>query len=189
MPAITKKAVNVTLLDADPKLMLEAGSVGGKMRVFTDTIFLETANTGDALDRWVMAELPSNSKILSIKFYNDEIDAHATPTLAYNLGIYNGPIPFDNDGTAVAAGGVVDVDAYASALLAGATTGLGAVNTIGEEVSFEARNITAIGNFMWEDCGLLVDPNVPLRIAVTLTTGAATHADGDLTIVVTYVQE
>lgn len=189
MPAGTIKSVNVTLLDASPKLMLEAGSAGGKMRVFTDTITLVAANTGDVGDRWVMAELPSNAKILSIKIYNDEIDSHATPTLAYDLGVYNGTIPFDNAGTAVAAGGVVDVDAYASALTAGATSGLGQVNTIGEEVSFEARDIVDIGNFMWEDCGLTVDPNVPLRIAFTLTGTAATHADGDVTMVVTYIQE
>ena len=35
----------------------------------------------------------------------------------------------------------------------------------GTEVAFEARNVNAIANFVWEDAGLSSDPGVPLRIA------------------------
>jgi hypothetical protein len=180
----TAYSVEVTNLDTTPRTLLEAGSGHGKMRVFMDTI---AAGTGDIDDNDVImfAEVPSNAKIASILVYNDDLDSGGSPALETNVGLYNGQTTFtDTDGssTSYAAEAVLDEDCYASAI-----TTLQAANTSGVEVAFEARNVNAVANFVWEDGGLTSDPGVPLRIAFTMSTAAATAAGGDITTVVTYV--
>ena len=180
----TAKSIEITNLDTTPRTITEAGSVHGKMRVFADTI---AAGTGDIDndDVIMMAEIPSNAKVMSIKLYNDDLDSNGSPTLAANVGLYVGTTKFtDTDGssTAYAASAVIDEDCYASAI-----TTLQAANTAGAEVAFEARNVNAIANYAWEDGGLTSDPKVPLRIALTMSNVAATAAAGDISMVVTYV--
>tara|TARA_Y100000114_G_scaffold43380_2_gene38868 strand:- start:2474 stop:3028 length:555 start_codon:yes stop_codon:yes gene_type:complete len=180
----TAKSVEVTNLDTTPRTITEAGNVQGKMRVFADTI---AAGTGDIDndDVIMMAEIPSNAKVNSIKIFNDDLDSGGSPSLTTNVGLYVGQTKFtDTDGSATsyAAGAVIDEDCYASAI-----TTLQAANTAGVELAFEARNVNAIANFAWEDGGLTSDPGVPLRIALTISADAATAAAGDITMVVTYV--
>ena len=178
------KGIEITKLDATPRTLMEAGSGTGKMRVFMDTI---AAATGDIDDNDIiyMAEVPSNSKIVSIKLYNDDLDSGGSPALATDVGLYNGGTKFNDTDcytTAYAAEAVIDRDAYATAI-----TTLQAANTSGVECAYEARNVNAVANFVWEDGGLTSDPGVPLRIALTMETAAATAAAGDITMVVTYV--
>ena len=180
----TAKSVEVTNLDTTPRTLLEAGSGHGKMRVFMDTI---AAGTGDIDndDVIMFAEIPSNSKIVSIVVYNDDLDSGGSPSLTTNAGLYNGQTTFtdtDASSTSYAAAAVLDEDCYASAI-----TTLQAANTSGVELAYEARNINAVANFVWEDGGLSSDPGVPLRVAFTISTAAATAAAGDITTVVTYV--
>lgn len=178
------KGIEVTKLDATPRTLMEAGSGTGKMRVFMDTI---AAATGDIDDNDIiyLAEVPSNSKIVSIMLYNDDLDSNGSPALATDVGLYNGGTKFndtDASKTAYAADAVIDRDAYATAM-----TTLQAANTSGVECAYEARNVNAVANYVWEDGGLTSDPGVPLRIALTMETAAATAAAGDITMVVTYV--
>jgi len=177
----TAKSVEITNLDASPRVISEVGSVHGKMRVFADTI---AAGTGDIDndDVIMMAEIPSNAKVMSIKLYNDDLDSNGSPTLAANVGLYNGATKYTIAGTETAAEAVIDEDCYASAI-----TTLQAANTAGVEVAFEARNINAINNYVWEDAGLTEDPRVPLRIALTQTAAVAGAQAGDVSVVVTYV--
>lgn len=178
----TAKGVNVTLLDASPRAPLEVGSAQGKKRVFMDTI---AAGTGDIDDNDVimLAEIPSNAKITSIKIFNDDLDSNCCPTLAANVGLYNGGTSFTTStGTSYAADAVIDEDAYATAI-----TTLQSANTAGVELAFEARNINAVNNYVWEDASLPEDPRRPLRIALTMSAAAATAAAGDITAIVEYV--
>jgi hypothetical protein len=124
----TAKTVEVTNLDTTPRTLLEAGSGHGKMRVFMDTI---AAGTGDIDndDVIMFAEVPSNAKIVSIKVFNDDLDSNGSPTLATNVGLYNGQTKFtDTDGssTSYAAAAVIDEDCYASAI----TTLQGDITTV-----------------------------------------------------------
>jgi len=177
------KSVNVTLLDNDPRDLLESGSAVGKHRVFMDTVAVAAADFDADGDIVYLAEVPSGSKIASIKIYNDDLDS-GTDT-APNVGLYNGGTKFTTSGgTTYAADGLIDEDAYGSAI-----TTLQAANTAGVELAFEARNINAINNYVWEDCGLSEDPKVPLRIALTQTATVAGAAAGDISVVVTYVVE
>jgi hypothetical protein len=175
----TTKSVNVTLLDASPRLPLEVGSAVGKQRVFMDTVAVTAANFDADGDIVQLAEVPSNSKIQSIVLYNDDLDSGTDS--APNVGIYNGGTKFIDGTTSYAADGLIDEDSYGSVIAT-----LQAANTVGAEIAFEARNINAVNNYVWEDCGLAEDPKVPLRIALTQTATVGGAASGDITIVVTY---
>ena len=178
----TAKGIEITKLDATPRGLMEAGSGTGKVRVFMDTI---AAGTGDIDDDDVimLAEVPSNSKIISIKLYNDDLDGGSG--LVTDIGLYNGGTKFndtDASATAYAAEAVIDRDCYGTL-----STDLRAAVTAGTEFRFETMNINTIANFVWEDGGLTSDPGVPLRIALTIETVAGSAAAGDITMVVQYV--
>ena len=178
----TAKGIEITKLDATPRGLMEAGSGTGKLRVFMDTI---AAGTGDIDDNDVimLAEVPSNSKIISIKLYNDDLDGGSG--LVTDIGLYNGGTKFndtDASATAYAAEAVIDRDCYGTL-----STDLRAAVTAGTEFRFETLNINTIANFVWEDGGLTSDPGVPLRIALTIETVAGSAAAGDITMVVQYV--
>lgn len=177
------KSVNLTNLDASPRTLLESGSAVGKMRVYMDTVAVADGDFDADGDIVYLAEVPSNAKIASIKVFNDDLDAGTDS--AVNVGIYNGGTKFTSSaGTSYAASGLIDEDAYATAI-----TTFQAANTAGVEVAFEARNINAVANYVWEDAGLPEDPRVPLRIALTQTAAVTTDAAGDISVVVTYVVE
>ena len=180
----TAYSTELTSFEAVPQVMADSGSAGGKVRVWADTI---AAGTGDIDDDDIimMAEIPSNAKIKSIKLYNDDLDSNGSPTLVTDVGIYNGNVKFnDTDGsaTAYAAEGVIDRDCYGTVM-----TMLQAANTAGVEVRYETLGVETVGNYMWEDAGLTSDPGKNLRIALTIETVAATAASGDISMVVEYV--
>ena len=87
----------------------------------------------------MLAPIPTNASISSIKLFNDDLDSGTTMTT--DVGLYD---------TAIAA---VDDDAYASAI-----TDLRGAVTTGTEVAFEARNINAMGQKVWQDAGQSSDP-------------------------------
>jgi hypothetical protein len=178
----TAKGIEITKLDATPRSLMEAGSGTGKLRVFMDTIAAATTDIDDN-DIIMLAEVPSNSKVISIKLYNDDLDSGTA--IVTDVGLYNGGTKFnDTDAslTAYAAEGVIDRDCYGtvSTVLQGAVTA-------GTEYRFETLNINTIANYAWEDGGLTSDPGVPLRIALTIETVAGTAVAGDITMVVQYV--
>jgi len=180
----TAYSIELTSLEATPQVMVSPASATGKVRVWSDTI---AAGTGDIDDNDIlmMAEIPSNSKIKSIKLYNDDLDSGGSPALVTDVGIYNGNVKFnDTDGsaTAYAAEGVIDRNCYGTVM-----TVLQAAVTAGTEVRYETLGIETVGNFMWEDGGLTSDPGRMLRIALTIETVAATAAAGDITMVVEYI--
>ena len=164
----TTKSDIVTNLDASPKVFNHKNEVGG-LKVVKGTLALGTGDIDDN-DIIHLAKIPSSASIVSIKLFNDDLDSNGTPTLAANVGLY------DKDGV------VVDEDAYASAI-----TTLQAANTAGVEVAFEARNINAINNEIWEDGGQTADPKEGYHVSVTIANGAATAAAGDLSFVIKYI--
>jgi len=180
----TAYSTELTNYEATPQVMVSPASATGKIRVWSDTIAAGTGDIDDD-DILMMAEIPSNAKIKSIKLYNDDLDSGGSPALVTDVGIYNGNVKFnDTDGsaTAYAAEGVIDRNCYGTVM----TVLQGAV-TAGTEVRYETLGIETVGNFMWEDAGLTSDPGRMLRIALTIETVAATAAAGDITMVVEYI--
>jgi hypothetical protein len=91
----------VTNFVAVPQVLNSASQLHGVKRVATGTIALDAGDLS-ANDTVMLAPIPSNASITSIKLFNDDLDSGTT--LTTDVGIYT---------TAVA---VVDADAYASAI-------------------------------------------------------------------------
>jgi hypothetical protein len=144
-----------------------------------DTIAVGTGDL-DNDDIIVMAQIPSNAKIVSLRIYNDDLNSGSG---THNVGLYNGPQAYTISGTTTDAAAVIDEDCYAtdSDAFQAATT----ITTGLEEYLVEVRNINKIANFVWEDGGISEDPKVPLRIAITMS-ATGTAVAGDITMVVLY---
>ena len=155
----------VTNFVAVPQVLNSASQLHGVKRVATGTIAL-VAGDLSADDTVMLAPIPSNASITSIKLFNDDLDSGTD--LTADVGIYT---------TAVA---VVDADAYASAI----TDLRGAVKT-GTEVAFEARDINKMGQKVWQDAGLTSDPALTYFVGIGFP--AAGDQAGDLSFVIEYV--
>ena len=162
--------VNQTLASnfvATPTVMSPVHQLGGSMRVATGTIALAAGDLS-ATDTVMLAPVPTNAAVISIKLYNDDLDSGSTNTC--DVGLYT------SDGNVTAK----DDDCYASAI-----TDLRAAVTTGTEVAFEARNINLMGQKVFQDAGDSTDPNT--HYLVGLKFDAAGDTAGDLSYVITYV--
>ena len=162
--------VNQTLASnhvASPRVHSPTYQLGGRMRVACGTIAL-VAGDLSAGDTIMLAPVPSNASVVSIKIFNDDLDSGSTVTM--HVGLYTA------DGNST----VVDIDAYASA-----TTDLRAAVLTGTEVAFEARNVNKMGQRVWEDAGASSDPGG--HYFVGLETDSAGDTAGDLSFLITYI--
>jgi hypothetical protein len=154
----------VTNFVAVPQVLSSAQQLHGVKRVAAGTIALAVADLG-ANDTVMLAPIPSNASITSIKIFNDDLDSGTTNTA--DVGIYKQDLS------------VVDADAYASAI-----TTLRSANTTGVEVAFEARDINKCGQKVWQDAGLSADSG--LTYFVGLSFPAAGDTAGDVSFVIEY---
>ncbi len=154
----------VTNFVAVPQVLSSAQQLHGVKRVAAGTIALAVADLG-ANDTVMLAPIPSNASITSIKIFNDDLDSSTTNTA--DVGIYKQDLS------------VVDADAYASAI-----TTLRSANTTGVEVAFEARDINKCGQKVWQDAGLSADSG--LTYFVGLSFPAAGDTAGDVSFVIEY---
>ena len=154
---------------ANPQVFNSARNAGGVMRIACGSI---AAAAGDlsAGDTIMLAMVPSNAAVVSIKIFNDDLDSGTTHTM--NIGLYT----VAEDGSVT----IKDVDAYASA-----TTDCRAAVTTGTEVAFEARNINVMGQRVWQDAGDSSDPGG--HYAIGFESEAAGDTAGDLSYLITYV--
>jgi hypothetical protein len=154
----------VTNFVAVPQVLSSAQQLHGVKRVAAGTIALAVADLG-ANDTVMLAPIPSNASITSIKIFNDDLDSSTTNTA--DVGIYKQDLS------------VVDADAYASAI-----TTLRSANTTGVEVAFEARDINKCGQKVWQDAGLSSDSGLTYFIGLSFP-GAGDTA-GDVSFVIEY---
>ena len=139
------------------------------MRVACGTIALAAGDLS-ASDTVMLAQIPTNASVVSIKIFNDDL-ASGTPDTC-NVGLYTA----DGDVTAK------DADCYASAI----TDLRGAVLT-GTEVAFEARNVNHMGQQVFEDAGDSTDPGGYYLIGLAFP--AAGDTAGALSWLITYVRD
>ena len=154
----------VTNFVAVPQVLNPAQQLQGVKRIAQGTVALVAGDLG-ANDTVMLAPIPSNASITSIKLFNDDLDSGTTNTA--DVGLYT---------TALA---VVDADAYASAI----TDLRGAVKT-GTEVAFEARDINKMGQKVWQDAGLSSDPALTYFVGIGFP--AAGDTAGDLSFIIEY---
>ena len=155
----------VTNFVAVPQVLNSASQLHGVKRVATGTIALAAGDLS-ATDTVMLAPIPSNASITSIKLFNDDLDSGTTNTA--DVGLYNTDLS------------VVDADAYASAI-----TDLRGAVTVGTEVAFEARDINKMGQKVWQDAGLTSDPALTYFVGIGFP--AAGDQAGDLSFVIEYV--
>ena len=155
----------VTNFVAVPQVLNPAQQLQGVKRIAQGTIALVAGDLG-ANDTVMLAPIPSNASITSIKLFNDDLDSGTTNTA--DVGLYT---------TALA---VVDADAYASVI-----TSLRSAVTTGTEVAFEARDINKMGQKVWQDAGLSSDPALTYFVGIGFP--AAGNTAGDLSFIIEYV--
>ena len=164
--------VNTTLVTnflASPPSLNPTHQLGGSMRVASGTIALAAGDLS-ATDTVMLAQIPTNASVVSIKLYNDDLDSGTTNTC--NVGLYTA------DGNVTAK----DADCYASAI-----TDLRAAVVVGTEVAFEARNVNLMGQKVFEDAGDSTDPGGYYLLGLAFP--AAGDAAGDLSWLITYVTD
>ena len=155
----------VTNFVAVPQVLNPAQQLQGVKRIAQGTVALVAGDLG-ANDTVMLAPIPSNASITSIKLFNDDLDSGTTNTA--DVGLYT---------TALA---VVDADAYASVI-----TSLRSAVTTGTEVAFEARDINKMGQKVWQDAGLSSDPALTYFVGIGFP--AAGDTAGDLSFIIEYV--
>lgn len=162
--------VNQTLVTnflATPHAQNDVSNLHGRMRIACGTIALAAGDLS-ATDTVMLAPIPTNASVVSIKLYNDDLDSGTTNTC--DVGLYA------NSSTVTAK----DDDCYASAI-----TDLRAAVITGTEVAFEARNINLMGQKVFEDAGDSTDPGGHYFIGLKFD--AAGDTAGDLSFLITYV--
>lgn len=164
----TKNSDLVANFEATPKVQNATQELHGRVRIAQGTIAMGTGDL-DLNDIVLLAPVPTNASIVSIRLAADDLDSDGSPALAFNVGLH------DLGGT------VIDADAYASAIT------LGQAATVFTEYAFEARNINACGQRVWEDAGDTSDPGGQYYVSMVVSTAAATAAAGDLSFIIEYV--
>ena len=154
----------ITNFEAAPQVANASQELHGVKRVAQGTIALASGDLS-ASDTVMLAPVPSNASITSIKIFNDDLDSGSTITA--DVGVYNTSAVAQDD------------DAYASAI-----TDLRAAVTTGTEVAFEARDINKMGNKVWEDAGASSDPGGYYYIGMVFD--AAGNTAGDLSFIIEY---
>ena len=162
--------VNTTLVTnflASPPSLNPTHQLGGSMRVACGTIALAAGDLS-AADTIMLAPVPTNAAVVSIKLFNDDLDSGTTVTT--DVGLW----------TAASTPVAKDDDCYASAI-----TDLRGAVIVGTEVAFEARNVNLMGQKVFEDAGDSTDPGGDYLIG--LICDAAGNTAGDLSWLITYV--
>lgn len=177
MAAATFKGTLITNLEAAPILQGDRGQTGNGLKVAFVTEEVGTTAIDEINDIQLLLPLPSGARMLSLVIWNDDLDAHATPTLAVDVGGYYG-----NDVVGQTSGTAIDVNNIASAI-----TTLQAANTTGVEILFEAQDINGIGKPLWEILGLTSNPGGTIYIGMKATAAAATATAGTVTLRALYV--
>ena len=157
----------VTNFLATPATMNPVHQLHGAMRVASGTIALAAGDLS-ASDTVMLCPSPTNAAVVSIKLYNDDLDAGTTNTADVGLWTADGNVTAKDD------------DCYASAI-----TDLRGAVTVGTEVAFEARNVNLMGQKVWQDAGDSADPGGYYLIGLIFD--AAGDAAGDLSWLITYV--
>lgn len=131
--------------------------------------------------------IPSSAVIRAIKVYNDDLDAHATPTLELDVGLAAAQ-KFESvtSGTKTInlQDAVLDADAYVDG-----STVLQAATTSPTQLPFDTATFGPddADKECWEVLGYDKDPRTVFNICLTMAAGAATAAAGDLQVTVDYV--
>lgn len=164
--------VNSTLVanfEAEPRVKSPVGQLGGRVRCAQGTLTIPENGYDADGDTLMLAPIPSNARILSIKIGNQDVDSGTDS--AFNLGIY------DSEGA------VKDEDYFASAV-----TQFRAAARLTElfDEALQDANIADVGKELWEMAGDTEDPGGHYYIAITETATFTEVADAVISFQILY---
>lgn len=160
----TFKAANPTLYTASPPEAAPVGLSGGHVRTIIDT-FLTTDATLDTTDNVIMARLPVQAFLKSVKFAFDDFGTTGDFNIGFAVGNSSGTV-LDVDAIAV------DVDVNAAA-------------TVLTEYRFSALNINTARQPVWDLATLTEIPDYDF-IDIIVTPSEITTGVGDMTCIIEY---
>lgn len=163
---------NVTNIRADPPVKNSVAVLGARVRAACGTKALLSTNILIS-NVVVMERLPTNACILAIYLFADDLEGDGTsPLLTANVGVHT------------TAGVAKDADVYATLI----TTFQAASVAGSTNFAFEARNITKMGNTLWQDAGdsTAPDPGTYYDITLTWAASARNAEAGDISWMIVY---
>ena len=175
------------LTDVNNDVIIDAGEVAGNLVMSTSVIDVTTEPAVN--DVLLFCDLPSNCKIKSLNFFNDDLDD--TNTASVDIGIYAGERIVRTDGTVFDENEVIDTETFANDLNV-----LFQLNS-GTEARYltNSNSFTNLGGYsnsqlaLWELAGIANLPEDPfkyLRIGVKIVGGFGTFAAGKILLQATY---
>jgi hypothetical protein len=182
MTATTVKGIEITNIEASPITPLDRKSYDNELKVSIAKLEVATTSIDETADVMLLCPIPSHAIVDGVYIKNDDLDSHACPTLAVDIGLY-----YSGKGTKQvlegrASGDEINVDGFASAV-----TTLQAANVTWQEVTNEALNIDNYATEAWSGPGgLSADPGGFFYIGAKVTTVAATAAAGGFIMKVEY---
>ena len=175
------------LIDANSDTIIDAGEVAGNLIMSTSVVDLTVEpSNGDVL---LFADIPSNAKIKSLRFFNDNLDSGGT--VFVDIGIYAGERIVRTDGTVFDENEVIQVDTFVDVFNILFQTNLGT------EVRYIAGTnaFSTLGGYsnsqlqLWELAGIAnlpEDPFKSLRIGVKIVNAFGTFVPGKILLQATY---
>jgi hypothetical protein len=152
----------------------------GTVNVVLDKITVASTAVDNADDNIFLGLIPSNAVILDVEFLCADLDSHATPTLAANIGlVYSG---IGHKDASKVLGDAADVDVFGAAV-----TTFQAAKTTWTSLRFSADVIGDVTKQAWEAAGLASDPGGYFAVVVDVTNAAGTAAGGDIVMKVTFI--
>lgn len=164
----TVKAANITNLDSDPKVAVSAKLNRGNPFTIIDTI--ETPAILSIGDIVILARVPVDATLLSVKVANDDLGTTGDLDLGFYVGTTSG-------GTA---GAVLDADAIS------ADIDMNTAAVAMTEYRYDVLNINTIQQPVWDLATLSERPDYDY-IDICLTATEATTAIGTISVIVQYM--
>ena len=183
MTASTVSSALVTNRRASPPTYNDYAKAGqNKVSIISGTLEVATTSIDEVGDVIILADVRPTDRVMAINLACDDLDTHATATLAFDVGLYKNVTAAGTGAT------VVDADAYASAVLHDSFIKTIATGAFSHDCAFEARDITKIGQDVMTDGGE-TSANDLRQIGLTVTATAATAAAGTLSFRIMIVHE
>jgi len=160
-------------LDSGPPVLNDVGKSSGTVRVQTTSFVWNGTTLDDIGDFMRLCRMPTNARIISMVFFNYELDGHGTPTIIFDIGVYpiNSDIAVSADCINANCGHFKDGRADAAA-----------------ELYIDwLPDVSNMGKTLWELAGLGSDPGGLYDICMTIGTAAATDvASADVSFRILY---
>jgi hypothetical protein len=153
----------VANLVALPQVANNPSELGGVVRIAQGNVALAAGDSDDN-DIVMLAPIPTNATILSVRVGSDSLGGSCT----FNVGFYPTTATSDAD--------AIDEDALATTIADGAGV---------TEVRYDVLNLNTTGQQVWELAGQSSDPSDVYYVAATFN--AAGGSAGDMAFIIEYI--